>query len=503
MPKENKQQKQDIVIEKWDAAQLEKRASNRAKNVRSQQRIWELANKDILEEKYGESRYKEEKKKRREDIEKKINEKSRDYLAILMRRWEHGEKKDLRQAELDAIAQLQKEQKEKLAQEEKKLEQEHLKKMQEAEEKLKQLNQVNYPEKIKKQQEELVRIKAEINGWHEKNNACMEQYNKPATSRKEKNEYEKIINEAENRMNELRKKEIELTDEIDQLNEKVEQQKKAIQNQKEKTEKLKTSYQAAKDQVKKTLEVKYQDQIGAHEKRLKDMEKWLYNVVEQNDYESRISEKKITDKDIEREIKLDLDVQKRWDEDQLTRKTNALKKRHEEGLAYYKRVEEMQSTIKKFGAADSEAFKEMIQALRKCGDALIKQGISDEEQNEMGRLGAEAYRKCQSYLGQKRRFLFDTRRSEAGIKRREITTELMDTLLNICPRIEKQLDPEKYSFSDDKKDLQGEPKKEPLNFNKLTGSNGGTGKKQKTFAASKDEKEKTTGAKQMQKGKGN
>ena len=163
----------------------------------------------------------------------------------------------------------------------------------------------------------------------------------------------------------------------------------------------------------------------------------------------------------------------------------------------------MQSTKKLFKASDSDEFNEMIQALRNCGDALLSQELGDEAEEKMARLGAEAYKKCQSYLDQKKRVLFDGRKTEAGSKRREIATELKDTLLAICPRIKKQLDPAKYGWGEENKDNEKadvkQPKKEngsknekvAMNFDQLSNKTTESGKKNKNLVVPKNEKGKS------------
>ncbi len=499
MPNENKKQEANIVIEKWNDAQLAARAEAREQMVRrEEQRL-----QGIIDTKYSPLSLDAEVNKRLNQSQKDFLEKKQDNLAKLMLEWADGGKMNALKKEQDAMDQLRKNQQSELEKEEEKLAKKHLAKIRAEEENLKKQeeelkklqdqlkeakgkqDELNSPEALKKRQKELDGIEQERKAWSDKNNACIEAYKDPQTTPEQKKDYDTILKQMELQLHELNKKARELIEEPEQQKQRVvelnlaaEQQKRAIQDQKELIGRMNTSYQDARDRAKAALEVNYQDEIGAHEKRKQQMAKWSYNVEEQEAFVEKLKEKQATRNQIKRDVASEF----KEAQDLSLRETNGLKKRHNDALEYYKKVEEMQSTKKLFGGSDTRAFKEMIQALRDCGDALISQEAGDEAEEKMARLGAEAYRKCQSYLDQKKRKLVDSRLSDAGSKRRELSAELMDTLRSICPRIKKQLEPEKYSFAapnqepeknDKKSSGMDAGQKEKLNFNQLTNKNTG------------------------------
>lgn len=308
--------------------------------------------------------------------------------------------------------------------------------------------------------------------------------------------YDEIIKKIETRLKEL--------------NQQAEELDEAVSKQQAKVDLLNQKYQEALDKANRTIEVNAKDQIDAHKQRLEQLEKWTYNVEAQNRFESEINEGKRSEDQVRMDVERDFNASKKADEGQFLRESNALKRRHDQALAYYKRVEEMQSTQKMFKASDSNEFNEMIQALRNCGDALLSQELGDEAEEKMARLGAEAYKKCQSYLDKKKRTLFDKRKTEIGGKRREIATELKDTLLTICPRIKKQLNPEKYGWAEEKQenknaDLKQENKggdktRVSINLEQLSNKSKGNGSIIKKQDVPKSEKKKSTDGPVMKNG---
>lgn len=488
---ENKEEK--IVIEKWQPNELPGRAEARAQEIRSQDEAREKRRKQEIAEKYSrESREAEinrQLQKMEADAAKKISE----NLTKLLNDWEKGDKQELQKKEQDAIDRLEAEKQKALEKAKNELDQEYLSKIEEAK---KFLEQLKSPQETANRNYQREIIEKERKEWSSRNDACCEVYNKPETSAQEKVGYDEIIEKIETRLKEL--------------NQQAEELDEAVSKQQAKVDLLNQKYQEALDKANRTIEVNAKDQIDAHKQRLEQLEKWTYNVEAQNRFESEINEGKRSEDQVRMDVERDFNASKKADEGQFLRESNALKRRHDQALDYYKRVEEMQSTQKMFKASDSSEFNEMIQALRNCGDALLSQELGDEAEEKMAKLGAEAYKKCQSYLDKKKRTLFDGRKTEIGGKRREIANELKDTLLAICPRIKKQLNPEKYGWADEKQENKnadpkqtnkgGDKTKVQIKFDQLSNKPKGNGSIIKKQDVPKSEKKKSTDGPVMKNG---
>ena len=489
MPNENKQQdkkEQKIVIEKWQPNELPGRAQLREQKIRSEENARKTRREQEIAEKYSRARQEAESNRKIQQMNEDASKKISENLNKLIRDWAQGGKQKALDKEQDAIDRLEAEKKNALEKAKEKLDQEYLSKIEEAKELLERLKS---PEETKNRKNQLKIIEEERKAWSARNDDCYKVYNKPETSAPEKADYDKLIKKIENRLKEL--------------NQQAEELNEAVSKQQAKLNQLNQKYKEALNKATRTIEVNAKDQIDAHKQRLEQIGKWQYNVDDQNQFVSEVNEKKRSEEQIRSDVKRDFEASKKTDETELLRESNTLKRRHDQALAYYKRVEEMQSTKKLFKASDSDEFNEMIQALRNCGDALLSQELGDEAEEKMARLGAEAYKKCQSYLDQKKRVLFDGRKTEAGSKRREIATELKDMLLAICPMIKKQLDPAKYGWGEENKDNEKadvkQPKKEngsknekvAMNFDQLSNKTTESGKKNKNLVVTKNEKGKS------------
>lgn len=493
MPNNNGQQNnnvQDVQLEKYDESRLESREASRRQLTSVHRAIWKEDRVKEIESQYSEEKLQEKIEERKTVIENEYSEKRTNHAGYLRQKWLNGDKqtalKDIQGKIEEKVNESEKQCKIKIDS----LEVEYNEKVQPEQEKLNNLyqqKQENDAEISEEKQAERAKKKEYFNeerkGWQDRLNNQYKLYNKPGTSKAEKDTYDVVMIAAQEKLKQLNDEEYELNQMEEELQKKKIKIDKEIEAQQKKILNLEIAKKNAQEKAKSEITNLYKDIIETYQKKMKKMrDEWLWNEDVHDEYCSVLNaEEKKEQEKVPKEVKAEFDKEKAAKIAKLESDVKKLEDRHNKGLDFYKELDKLQSTKKKVGS-DTDDFKRMINSLKECADEMLENTVGKEAEQKLLTLGAEAYRMCQHYRSEKRGVLGGFRWSGTGKKRRAAAKKFCNKLLEICPGLREELGLEEENVNN-KKGTKSEKKaetREPVKFPELdkkeTKKNGNTKK---------------------------
>lgn len=479
MPNNNGQQKnnlQNIQLEKYEENEIKSRAESRQQQTNFSRADWKKDRLAKIDADYTDEILSNRIEEQKGVIERKYSKLLTDYVGYLRGKWETSDREktlnDI-QAKIDEII---KETDEKLKAEKILVEEKYNKKILTEQEKLKQWQHQKKENDAESSTEKCAERANQKNYIRESReilqlelNKQYELYNKKGTSEAEKKACENFMHEAEEKFKQFNDEEYALNQKEEELQKKKTEIDKVIKEQEEKISNLENAKQEAWENKENEIKNLSQNRIENWQETKEAKKKWLYDWEARDEYSSELNKQE--EKELENvpiEVKAQFEKEKAAKIAQLERDVKSLEERHNKGLDFYKELDKIQSTKKKVGS-DTDEFKQMINSLKQCADAMLENTVGKEADENLLKLAEDAYRKCQFYRSEKKGAFGGFRWSRVGDKRRTAAKEFSNKLLEICPGLREKLGLEAENVNNKKGSQSDKNKKtrEPVKFPEL------------------------------------